>query len=172
MVKNVKTARNVYLCSYCLNCKTRQLQKFIFVFRAISVVIQRIAGDMRRRISAIYICSQCKYTFYTTIFKCLNRFNIYIFTTLLHIYDITSHYCIFVSWVPPWRWAEKAETGRRFITRTCVYCCVWLQAGSPCTDLPHCTERGQLSKNCAFTKKIKTKEESEFVLRNFLKTEH
>jgi len=28
-------------------------------------------------------------------------------------YDLTSHYCILLCWVPPWRWPKKAKTCRR-----------------------------------------------------------
>lgn len=48
-----------------------------------------------------------------------NHFNVCILTSLLHIYDTTGHYCIFVCCVPPRRWPKKAET-RRKIT-TCLF---------------------------------------------------
>lgn len=35
----------------------------------------------------------------------------------MHIYVITSHKCNINCWIPPWRWAKKAETSRRFTTR-------------------------------------------------------
>ena len=46
-------------------------------------------------------------------FNLFNHFKICILTLLLHIYDINSHYCILLCWIPPWEWLKKAETCRR-----------------------------------------------------------
>jgi len=38
----------------------------------------------------------------------------------MHIHVLTSHSCIFLCWIPPWRWQRKAETCRglpRFVCR-------------------------------------------------------
>jgi hypothetical protein len=45
-----------------------------------------------------------------------NHVNSSILNPLLHIYDISSHYCIFLCSVPPWGWPKKAKTCRRFTT--------------------------------------------------------
>jgi hypothetical protein len=53
------------------------------------------------------------------LFNLFNNTNICILTLLLHMYDITSHYCIFLCCILPWRWLQKAEHIRRFTT--CLY---------------------------------------------------
>jgi hypothetical protein len=53
------------------------------------------------------------------IFKFLTILILCILTVLLHICDITSHYCIFICWIPPWRWPKKPETCRRITI--CLY---------------------------------------------------
>jgi len=47
------------------------------------------------------------------------HFNICVLTVFLHICVITSCWCIFLCWLPPWRWPKKAETCSRFAL--CLY---------------------------------------------------
>jgi hypothetical protein len=42
-----------------------------------------------------------------------------ILTEPLYIYDMSNHYCIFLCWIPAWRWPKKADRGRR--VNTCLY---------------------------------------------------
>jgi hypothetical protein len=74
----------------------------------------------RRWLSAIDVCLQSSNNHYDTpcsmLFNLFNHFNICILTLPLHIYDINSYYCIFVCWIPSWRWPKKAETCGRITT--------------------------------------------------------
>jgi hypothetical protein len=58
-----------------------------------------------------------KHTVLCFLLILFKNFNICILTLLLHIYNINSHYCIFLCQVPLWRWPKNAETCTRTTTR-------------------------------------------------------
>lgn len=56
----------------------------------------------------------------TMIHKCVvNLQHVSAFFGHLYVCDITDHYCIFLYWIPRWRWPKEDETCRRFFT--CFY---------------------------------------------------
>jgi hypothetical protein len=112
------------------------LQKIIFIFRDMSWKCQNVmhsgTDNHRRhrdisletkmnccniRLFAIQILTVTIYILHYAFQILFKHLTICILTLLLHIYDITSHYSIFLCWIPPWRWLKKAETCRRFTTR-------------------------------------------------------
>jgi hypothetical protein len=115
-LKNV--VQNVYHNSYYLIANKHLLQKFIFVFWGyipmVPVVVYFTVDE--------WVCLQSNnnlwYTFCTMLFHLSEHFNICILISLLHIYDISNHYCIFLCWVSPWGWPKRAETCR---ISTCLY---------------------------------------------------
>ena len=99
LLKNVKSIKQyVYCNSYYLNCK-QLLQKFIFVFRDMPVCL-------------LWLFTSMWMNFF-------NPFNIYILTLLLHIYDVTSCYCIFLCLILTRRLLQVAKPCRKFTT--CLY---------------------------------------------------
>lgn len=55
----------------------------------------------------------------------LYMFNICFWTLQLHICDIISKSCVFLCWISPWRWPEKAKTCKRLAVwlYTFIYNC-------------------------------------------------
>jgi hypothetical protein len=48
---------------------------------------------------------------------------VFVFNTVIHVYDRASNYGIFLCWILPWRWPKKAEICRSFIICFCFNCC-------------------------------------------------
>jgi len=60
---------------------------------------------------------------------------------LLHICATFNHHCIFLCWIPPWRWPKMAETCRRCTNCVSLYLNIDAVVGVY-GDICYCTKRG------------------------------